>query len=100
MKQLKMLAICMAITACSSNEDYSTHLYPGNPAEDSSPILVKDHEYRNLALNRAAYASSSRDYNLTAQLVTDGLLPDGGPQFFELSTAQGAVPRNKNGPSI
>ena len=95
MKQLKMLAICMAITACSSNEDYSTHLYPGNPAEDSSPILVKDHEYRNLALNRAAYASSSRDYNLTAQLVTDGLLPDGGPQFFELSTAQGAVPRNK-----
>ena len=90
-----MLAICMAITACSSNEEYSTHLYPGNPAEDSSPILVKDHEYRNLALNRAAYASSSRDYNLTAQLVTDGLLPDGGPQFFELSTAQGAVPRNK-----
>lgn len=90
-----MLAICMAITACSSNEDYSTHLYPGNPAEDSSPILVKDHEYRNLALNRAAYASSSRDYNLTAQLVTDGLLPDGGPHFFELSTAQGAVPRNK-----
>ena len=26
----------------------------------------------NIALNKAAYASSSYDYNLTAQLVTDG----------------------------
>lgn len=95
MKQLKMLAICMAITACSANEDYRTHLYPGNPEEDASPVLVKDNDYRNLALNRAAYASSSRDYNLTAQLVTDGLLPDGGPKFFELSTPQGPVERNR-----
>lgn len=95
MNQFKLLVLCLAITACSANEDYRTHLYPGNPEEDASPVLVKDNDYRNLALNRAAYASSSRDYNLTAQLVTDGLLPDGGPKFFELSTPQGPVERNR-----
>ena len=39
--------------------------------------LVPDTQtYRNLALHRPAYASSSHDYNLTAQLVTDGIRKD------------------------
>ena len=49
-------------------------VYPGNPAEDFAPMLVPDTTtYRNLALHRPAYHSSSYDYNLTAQLVTDGI---------------------------
>ena len=50
-------------------------LYPGAPSENFQPDLVLDPAapYRNLALLRPAYASSSYDYNLTAQLVTDGL---------------------------
>jgi hypothetical protein len=56
-------------------------VYPGDPREDFSPVLVIDGStYRNLALRRPAYHSSSYDYNLTAQLVTDGIkhtrLPD------------------------
>ncbi|HEV2352039.1 MAG TPA: discoidin domain-containing protein [Terriglobia bacterium] len=56
-------------------------LYPGDPREDFGPVLVADDStYRNLALHRPAYHSSSYDYNLTAQLVTDGIkhthLPD------------------------
>ncbi|MGH9588281.1 MAG: twin-arginine translocation signal domain-containing protein, partial [Acidobacteriaceae bacterium] len=56
-------------------------IYPGAPEEDFSPTLVIDKStYRNLALMRPAYHSSSYDYNLTAQLVTDGMkdtkLPD------------------------
>jgi hypothetical protein len=44
-------------------------------------VLVADAStYRNLALRRPAYHSSCHDYNLTAQLVTDGIkdshLPD------------------------
>ena len=31
----------------------------------------------NIALNKAAYASSTYDYNLTAQLVTDGVVESG-----------------------
>jgi len=49
-------------------------VYPGNPAEDYAPGMVPDQtNYRNLALLRPAYHSSSYDYNLTAQLLTDGI---------------------------
>jgi hypothetical protein len=49
-------------------------LYPGAPEENFSPSLVSDSTtYRNLALLRPAFHSSSYDYNLTAQLVTDGI---------------------------
>ena len=48
--------------------------YPGAPGENFSPTLTLDSTtYRNLALLRPAYHSSSYDYNLTAQLVTDGI---------------------------
>ena len=46
--------------------------YPGSPAEDFSPHLRPDYDtYRNIAKLRTAYHSSSYDYNLTAQLITD-----------------------------
>jgi hypothetical protein len=49
-------------------------IYPGNPAEDFAPAPIPDPTtYRNLALHRPAYHSSSYDYNLTAQLLTDGI---------------------------
>src|SRR5271157_5348821 len=49
-------------------------VYPGDPREDFGPVLVTDAStYRNLALRRPAYQSSCYDYNLTAQLVTDGI---------------------------
>ena len=57
-------------------------MYPGAPLENFQPAMVVDPTapYGNLALLRPAFASSSYDYNLTAQLVTDGLvdthLPD------------------------
>ena len=54
-------------------------VYPGDPAEYTGPELVAaGEEYRNLALRRAAWHSSSYDYNLTAQLVTDGIVPGRG----------------------
>ncbi|MFZ0663372.1 MAG: discoidin domain-containing protein [Acidobacteriaceae bacterium] len=69
--------------AASPSSEYTRGigLYPGAPDENFSPTLVLDHStYRNLALLRPAYHSSSYDYNLTAQLVTDGIkdthLPD------------------------
>ena len=49
-------------------------VYPGDPKDYSGPSMVVDEtNYRNLALHRPAYHSSSYDYNLTAQLVTDGI---------------------------
>lgn len=70
--------------------------YPGNPKEDFSPSLAPDHStYRNIALLRSAFASSSHDYNLVAQLATDGLVSDKQPQYLILSTPEGDVPRRE-----
>jgi hypothetical protein len=49
-------------------------VYPGDRKEDFSPTMKIDSmNYRNLALHRPAYHSSCYNYNLTAQLITDGI---------------------------
>ncbi len=68
-------------------------VYPGEPGADFGPILIPDKaSYRNLALLRPAYHSSSYDYNLTAQLVTDGIKTDQLPEWIVVSdVSQGPV---------
>jgi len=72
-------------------------VYPGAPAEDFSPELVPDAStYRNLALLRPAWHSSSYDYNLTAQLVTDGIKDTRLPQWIVVSDAfRGPLPKEE-----
>ena len=62
-------------------------IYPGEPSADFGPVLEADTsgQYRNLALLRPAYHSSSYDYNLTAQLVTDGIKDDRLPRWIAVS---------------
>ena len=53
-----------------------------------SPMMRVDATtYRNLALRRAAKHSSSYDYNLTAQLVTDGIKDTRMPRWVAVSTS-------------
>ncbi|HEY0795846.1 MAG TPA: discoidin domain-containing protein [Acidisarcina sp.] len=70
-------------------------VYPGNPAEDFSPQLVPAPlSYRNLALLRPAYHSSSYDYNLTAQLVTDGIIDTKLPTWVATTmSTRGVLPK-------
>lgn len=70
-------------------------VYPGDPGEDWSPKLRPgSNAYRNLALHRPAYHSSSYDYNLTAQLVTDGIKETRLPRWIAVSTSsQGVLTR-------
>ncbi len=49
----------------------------------------------NIALNRAVCASSNYDYNLTAQLVTDGVIETSDPALVKVSTAKGELPRRE-----
>ncbi len=105
-KQL-LLSICgiaclsVLFSGCNSGggSDYYTRgigVYPGNPAEDFSPNLVVDNTtYRNVAKLRAAYHSSSYDYNLTAQLVTDGIIVSKEPEFINVSTQAGDLKKNE-----
>lgn len=67
-------------------------IYPGDPREHFSPEMVPDTaRYRNLALLRPAYHSSSYDYNLTAQLVTDGIKDTDWPDWVATSTSSAGV---------
>jgi len=72
-------------------------VYPGDPKDYIGPeMVVDDANYRNLALHRPAYHSSSYDYNLTAQLVTDGIKETNLPRWVVTSTSQhGILKRNE-----
>lgn len=101
--KLMAMSVCVALmTGCSGGQQPSQEgmnrkpgNYPGNPDEWFAPQLVADNTYRNVAKLKAAYASSSNDYNLTAQLATDGILIDKMPPTTQLFTQEGEVPRNK-----
>ena len=72
-------------------------VYPGDPSQEFAPALVPDTTtYRNLALHRPAYQSSAYDYNLTAQLVTDGIKETSLPRWLSTSTSQqGTLKKNE-----
>jgi hypothetical protein len=63
-------------------------IYPGDPRDVFAPTLQLDTTtYRNLALRRPATHSSSHDYNLTAQLITDGIKDTQLPTWVAVSTS-------------
>ena len=80
-------------------QDYTRGIgvYPGSPKEEFVPRMrVDPASYRNLALHRPAYHSSSYDYNLTAQLVTDGIKDTRLPRWEAVSSSQqGALKKNE-----
>lgn len=86
-------------SGCKHGPDYYSKgvgLYPGNPAEDFSPALATDTgNYRNLAKLRTAFHSSAFDYNLTAQLITDGIIIKEKPDYISLSTNLGTLKKNE-----
>ena len=67
-------------------------IYPGAASDVFSPTMrVEGTAYRNVALRRAAKHSSSYDYNLTAQLVTDGIKDTRMPRWVSVSTSVDGV---------
>lgn len=70
-------------------------VYPGKPSEYFGPKVEKDTEYRNLALHRAVYQSGAYDLNLTAQLLTDGVVATNQPAFLEVLTNGKPLPHNE-----
>ncbi len=79
----------MAATLNAQTYTRGLGVYPGDPREDFGPVLRVDATaYRNLALHRPAYHSSSYDYNLTAQLITDGITDTRLPRWVASATSQ------------
>ena len=72
-------------------------LYPGAHAENFDPELILDTSgaYRNLALLRPAFHSSAYDYNLTAQLVTDGIADTHLPDWITTVVNDRVLPKHQ-----
>ena len=97
-QNLKMLAAVGMAALTSAFADAQSRgigKYPGNPAEDYAPAMVADNAYRNVALNRLVAASSQYDYNLTPQLITDGIVATTTPQYLVATTNTGTLPRRE-----
>jgi hypothetical protein len=96
---MKRILVISAVAVCAAGAQEYTRgigVYPGNPKEDFGPSMVVDNTYRNLALHRAAYHSSSYDYNLTAQLVTDGIKDSVLPYWLVTATSDPVAPAKAN----
>ena len=94
MKRILLLAAAVAaLTGCSRERTAATRgigVYPGDPDESFAPSLVKgDRSYRNIALERITYQSSCYDYNLTSQLVTDGIIGTEPAAYVDISYRSG-----------
>ena len=85
----------LCITASAQQLNRPIGQYPGNPSEFYGPTQVADNNYRNLALYRTVYQSSSWDFNLTSQLLTDGIIDEKVPAWLNVSTPEGPLPPHK-----
>lgn len=88
--------LCLIVgAACAMEAQVGTKgigVYPGDPRENFAPELrAAPAGVRNLAFRRPAYHSSSYDYNLTAQLVTDGIRHSRMPRWVSTSSSEHGV---------
>ena len=87
-----LIFFCLCSLACAARQyTRGIGVYPGDPKEYTGPSLVTDSSYRNLALHRPAYQSSAYDYNLTAQLVTDGIKDSAVPRWIVTATSDAGI---------
>lgn len=87
-----LLGLAGVPTPPAPDQTRGVGIYPGDPKEDFAPTLAPDSRaYRNLALRRAVYQSSSYDYNLTAQLVTDGIRQATPPRRLATATSESGI---------
>lgn len=94
-----ILTFSIILLQCKPREESFTRgigVYPGRPSESGAPTLkAATKDYRNIALLRPAYSSSNYDYNLTPQLITDGIIETTAPSYLVVTAGQGAVNGNE-----
>jgi hypothetical protein len=95
-----LLAACMHLATATQGADDQTRgigQYPGHPDEYFAPTVswTSSDALTNVALHRAAWASSTCDYNHTAHLVTDGICDTSEPATITVTTPAGRLPRRE-----
>lgn len=89
------IGMSVAMTAMADDNTRGIGRYPGNPAENFAPMLRETDVVTNLALRRPVRASSSFDFCLTPQLVTDGIVSRSAVPTLFVSTPDGLLPRRE-----
>ena len=72
--------------------------YPGNPNEYYGPSIEESRGRSNLecmSKYHTVYQSSSWDFNLTSQLLTDGIIDKEAPAWLNVTTPEGPLPPHK-----
>ena len=92
---LYFLLVLVTLGASAQVMNRPVGQYPGNPSEYYGPTLEKGYGNNNLALYHTVYQSSSWDFNLTSQLLTDGIIDDQLPAWLNVTTPEGPLPPHK-----
>lgn len=92
---LYLFLLTMAASAFAQVLNRPIGQYPGNPSEYYGPRLEKGYSNLNLALYHKVYQSSSWDFNLTSQLLTDSIIDRELPAWLNVTTPEGPLPPNK-----
>jgi len=92
MRSAILLSLCAFAALNGQPYTKGVGVYPGDPKQDFAPAVVPAtsaaaQAVRNLALRRPAFQSSAYDYNLTAQLVTDGIKETKAPRWFTVTVS-------------
>ena len=83
-KRSVLLGLSLAALCHGQEFTRGIGVYRGDPQQYDGPRLAVDSTtYRNLTQRQPAHQSSAYDYNLTAQLATDGIHERGLPQRID-----------------
>ncbi len=95
MRTLLSLSLIATFSLVAQQYTRGIGVYPGDPQQYFGPSFEVDASTcRNLALHRPAWHSSSYDFNLTAQLITDGIKATTLPRTVVVSTSdKGVLPK-------
>lgn len=93
---MALLFVCQFAQAQKTHYTRGIGLYPGKVKEFVGPQCVKNNTYHNLALMHTTMASVNADENLTAQLVTDGIITHSIPPAVKVTVNDSVLTlRNK-----
>ena len=98
MKNILLATLLLSALTIEADDTRGIGLYPGASSEYYAPTVSWTDgggTLANVALHRAAYASSAIDYNHTAHLVTDGICDNAEPATLKVSTPKGQLPRRE-----
>ena len=101
MKQYNLfliLATVVVLGATSQVMNRPIGQYPGNPNEYYGPSIQDGRDRSGMeymSKYHTVYQSSSWDFNLTSQLLTDGIIDDQMPAWLNVTTPEGPLPPHK-----